>query len=428
MRPGARRSVRRRTRPAIGWIVSAALVAGPAAPLAAGVPAPQAGSKPARPVAPRAPQQPPAKAGATPADQTPADRDARLARAALEAGDAAKAIALVDGVLAKEPGHPLAAATKVDASLALGDRLRALDTYDAWYRVVRLENMPVLARIAGAELAALEKDPLLEIDVLAARAAAGGADGTKARARLADLAWATPQTTRSWPAIVALGRLGDRKAADRAAEAYRASSGSGKVTALDAVIAAGGPGAEAILRDALGVRDAMLQSAAADGAATLTLKGLVPELQRVAKDGEMFAKFSAAVALARLGATGGEALIDAAATSPAMDARLKAVVARKARGDKDWLEAAKALFTTQDPVVRYQAAALVAPVDRVAANTVLQPGTLDPNPAVRGMVADLMTQDPGTPVAELRRLLRDGIPRVRFFAAAAILKRPAPPA
>ena len=172
----------------------------------------------------------------------------------------------------------------------------------------------------------------------------------------------------------------------------------------------------------------MLQSVAADGAATLKLKGLVPELQRVAKDGELFAKFAAAVALAQLGATGGEALIDAAATSPAMDARLKAVIARKARGDKDWLGAAKALFTTQDPVVRYQAAALVAPVDRIAANTVLQPGTLDPNPAVRGMVADLMTKDPRTPVAELRRLLRDGIPRVRFLAAAAILKRPVPPA
>jgi len=401
------------------WIAAAALIASAVVPIDAGAQG--------RPTT-RKPASTPAGTPAARADQTPADRDARLARAALEAGDAAKAIALVDGVLAKEPGHPLAAAAKVDACLALGDLTRALDAYDAWYRVVQLEDMAMLARIAGAELAALEKDPLLEIDVLAARASGSGADGTKARARLDDLAWATPQTTRSWPAIVALGRLGDRKAADRAAEAYRASSGSGKVTALEAVIAAGGPGTEAVLRDALGVRDAMLQSVAADGAATLKLKGLVPELQRVAKDGELFAKFAAAVALAQLGATGGEALIDAAATSPAMDARLKAVIARKARGDKDWLGAAKALFTTQDPVVRYQAAALVAPVDRIAANTVLQPGTLDPNPAVRGMVADLMTKDPRTPVAELRRLLRDGIPRVRFLAAAAILKRPVPPA
>jgi hypothetical protein len=372
--------------------------------------------------------RPPAPARAADPRDTADDRDARAGRAALERGDAAAAIALVDPVLTRAPGHPVAAAIKVDALLGLGARAKALDAYDAWYRVVRIENMAVLARIAHAELAALDQEPLLEVDALAARAGAGGADGTKARARLEALAWATPATVKSWPAVAALGRLGDRKAADRAAEAYRASAGSGRVTALDAVVAAGGPGAEAILRDALTVRDAMLQSAAADGAATLGLKGLVPDLQRVAKDGELFAKFSAAVALAELGATGGEALVDAAATSPAMDARLKAAIARKARGDTAWIDAAKALFSSQDVVVRYQAAALVAPVDRVAATTVLQPGTLDPNPAIRGLVADLLAKDPGTPVAELRRLLRDGIPRVRFFAAAAILKRPLPPA
>ena len=59
---------------------------------------------------------------------------------------------------------------------------------------------------------------------------------------------------------------------------------------------------------------------------------------------------------------------------------------------------------------------------------VLQTGTQDPNVAVRTLVADVVTGNPGTPVAELRRLLRDGVPRVRLFAAAAILRRPAPPA
>jgi hypothetical protein len=47
---------------------------------------------------------------------------------------------------------------------------------------------------------------------------------------------------------------------------------------------------------------------------------------------------------------------------------------------------------------------------------------------VRSLVADVITKDPGTPVAELRRLLRDGVGRVRLAAAAAILRRPAPPA
>ena len=61
--------------------------------------------------------------------------------------------------------------------------------------------------------------------------------------------------------------------------------------------------------------------------------------------------------------------------------------------------------------MRYQAAAMLLEVDRPAAVKVLQTGTQDPNTAVRTLVADVVTRNPGTPVAELRRLLRDGVPR-----------------
>ena len=358
---------------------------------------------------------------------TPADRDARAARTALEAGDAAKALALADPVLAREPAHPIAAAVKVDALLGLGERPRALDAYEAWFNVVHAEDTVLLARIAVAELEALQAEPLLQIDALVALSAQQGPRGTRARTQLSEFATADPPSSRSWPAILALCRLGDATAAKRAAQAFRDSTGSGRVTALDAVIAAGGPGAEPILREALGVRDAMVQSTAADGAASLKLKGLVPDLQRVVKDGEMFARFTAAVALAHLGATGGEALIEAGATSPAQDARLRVAGARKARGDRGWIEAARALLDSEDVAVRYQAAGMLADVDRPAAVKVLQAGTQDPNLAVRTLVADVVTKDPATPVAELRRLLHDGAPRVRLAAAAAILRRPAPP-
>jgi hypothetical protein len=359
---------------------------------------------------------------------TGSEREARAARAALEAGDAAKALALVEPILAKEPGQPTAAAVKVDALLGLGQRDKALDAYDARFAAMKTEDVALLNRIAVAELEALQAEPLLEVDALAALAARRGEAGTAARAKLKTFADANPPTARSWPAIVALGRLGDAAAAARAAEAYRQSVGSGRVTALEAVIAAGGPRAEAILRDALGVRDAMVQSVAADGAATLGLKGLVPTLQTVAKDGEMFAKFSAAVALAELGASGGEALIQAAAASPAMDARFKAAKARKARGDKGWVEAVRPLLESTDVAVKYQAAGLLLETDRAAAMKVLHAGTVDPNPAVRMLVADVLATNATVPVAELRRLLRDGIPRVRLFAASGILRRPAPPA
>jgi hypothetical protein len=377
---------------------------------------------------PPAQQRSPAPRGApSPAADAASDREARAARTALERGDAAGALAGVEPILAREPAHPVAAAVKVQALLGLGQRVKALDAYDAWVGVVRAEDVALLNRIAAAELEALQAEPLLEVDALAALAARPGSQGTAARSKLKELATATPPTARSWPAIVALCRLGDAAAAARAIEAYKQSVGSGRVTALEAVIAAGGARAEATLRDALGTRDAMIQSVAADGAASLGLKSLVPDLQRVARDGEMFGRFSAAVALAELGAPGGEALIEAAATSPAMDARLKAARARKARGDKGWVEAVRPLLESSDVAVKYQAAGLLLAVDRATAMKTLQAGTVDPNPAVRMLVADVLGSDGSVPIAELRRLLRDGIPRVRLFAASALVRRAAAP-
>jgi hypothetical protein len=406
----------------VRWRIRAALARAGAVAALAGQPA-FAGQAVRPAQAPtRAPDSTPAAAAAT-----AADRDARAARAALERGDAAKAIEMVDPVLAKEPGHPIAATVKVDALLGLGERTRALDAYDAWFKVVGAEDAALLSRIAAAELEALQSEPLLQIDALAALTTRPGQPGVRARTMLTEFATSTPPSTRTWPAIAALARLGDAAAAKRAAQAYRESTGSGRTTALEAVIAAGGPGAEPILRDALGVRDAMVQSMAADGAATLKLKSLVPELQQVAKTGEMFARFTAAVALAHLGATGGETLLEAGATSPAMDARLRVAGVRKARGERGWADAVRPLLESDDVAVRYQAAAMLLDVDRAAAVKVLQTGTQDPNPAVRTLVADVVTNDPRTPVAELRRLLRDGVPRVRLLAAAAILRRPVPP-
>ena len=132
---------------------------------------------PAKPPARRTnPAAAPSTTAATAA--TAADRAARDARAALERGDAAKAIEMVDPVLAKEPGHPPAAAVKVDALLGLGERPRALDAYEAWFNVVRAEDTALLDHIAVAELEALQAEPLLQIDALVALSTQQGPRGT----------------------------------------------------------------------------------------------------------------------------------------------------------------------------------------------------------------------------------------------------------
>jgi hypothetical protein len=352
----------------------------------------------------------------------PARPSPAAARAALEAGRASQAVELADAVLAARPADAEALAVKVDALLSLESREKALDAYDAWFKAARVEELPVAGRIARAELEALGKENLAAIatDAVAALAANGSA---AARTRLEQAAWATPPTTKSWPAVVALARIGEARAIERVLRAARESTGSGKVEALHAIGRAKTPGAEAIVRDALGTRDAVLQSTAADTAAALGLKTLTPDLQKVAQSGEQFARFSAAAALAELGAPGGDALIEAGASSQAEDVRLLAAAARRARGIKTWAEPVRPLLESPDGLIRFRAAELLLDVDRPAASKVLTAGTTDPNVAIRGEVARIMAADPQTAVSELRRILRDGAPLVRLQAAHALLER-----
>ncbi len=359
----------------------------------------------------------PAEAG-----QAPGSADVSRAQRALEAGRADEALQIAEGVLKVHPGHDGAAAAKVDALVSLDRFTAALDAYDAWYKFSQRENLPLARRLARSTLESLGQadQSSIRIDATAALAGSGQAD---ARKKLETAASASPPTPESWPAIVAVAGLGDAKAQGRLLQAAKESSGSGKVEAIAALASGGMRGAEPVLRDALSTHDANLQAAAADAAVVLGLKTLVPELERVAKEGDQFGKLAAAVAVAKLGGKGGEALVDAGLTSPAPDARLLSASALKARGRSGWVDVVRPLLQSPDGLVRYQAAELLLSVDRKAAMQVLMAGTVDPNLNVRAEVARILAADPDVELAQFRRLLRDGAPRVRLEAARTLLSR-----
>lgn len=342
------------------------------------------------------------------------------ARRALEAGRVEEALAIANRTLSQNPADGEATAVKIEALLASANRTAALDAYEAWHRVSRTEQDEWLTRIARSELRALADQAETEVEALEALARSGDAEARKA---LTALAWSDPPTRRSWPAVVALAKTGDEKAGARILQAVRESTGGGKLSALQALGAARVKGAEAVLREALQVRDPMVQAAAAQAAAALDARSLVPDLQKVATGGEQFGRFAAAVALARLGGTGGEELVKAGLESPALDARLQAASARKARGDRAWSTTVAPLLENPEGLVRFHAAELLLDTDRDAALAVLLKGTVDPNPAVRIEVARILTADERLDTAQLRRLLRDGIDRVRLQASAALLRR-----
>jgi HEAT repeat protein len=347
------------------------------------------------------------------------------ARTELTAGRAREAATLADSVLASAPTDVDAMTVKVEALIALDARGPALDAYDAWAAAARREQWPVLGRVARAELDALSKQGLsgIETDALVVLSKHGD---TSARTRLEKVAWTTPPTGAAWPAIVALAGLGDQRARTRLLQTARESTGSGRAEAVRAIGEAGmATGVDVLLRETLAMRDPMLQASAAQTIAKLKLKALVPDLQKTAREGEQFAKFVAAVALADLGATGGESLIEAALTSPAADMRLEAARARRARRTASWPETVRPLLADPDGLTRFKAAELLLPVDRTAALKVLTPATTDPNFAIRTEAARILTADPAIESPELRRLLRDGAPHVRLSAARALADRAA---
>lgn len=345
------------------------------------------------------------------------------ARAELTAGRAREAATMADTVLTVSPANADAMAVKVDALLALDSRGPALDAYDAWAAAARREDLPTLGRLARAELSALSTQGLagIETDALLALTQQGDPTG---RTRLEKIAWATPPTGAAWPAVIALAQLGDQKARAKLIQSVRESTGSGRAEGIRALGEAGvRGGVESLLRETLAMRDPMLQSAAAQTIAQLKLTALAPDLEKTSREGEQFAKFIAAVALADLGVAGGESLIEAGLTSPAAEMRLEAARALRARRTASWPETVRPLLQDPDGLTRFKAAEMLLTVDRSAALKVLNPATTDPNFAIRTEVARILTEDPSTSPAELRRLLRDGAPHVRLSASKALLAR-----
>ena len=186
--------------------------------------------------------------------------------------------------------------------------------------------------------------------------------------------------------------------------------------------------------------------------ARLTSKGqlTVPKSVREALRRAGASRFVAQATLAALGLR--DALLGAAPSADAADGLIAAIREREALLILDncehVIEAAakfadrvlgecrrlRILATSREPLGITGESLLVVPplreepavrlfADRAAA--VSPDFTLDGD--TRPLVADIVTKDPGTPVGELRRLLRDGVPRVRLFAAAAILTRPTLP-
>jgi hypothetical protein len=332
------------------------------------------------------------------------------------------ATAMAEAVLKRAPAHRDAAAVKIAALSALGDRPGALTAYEAWVQASRREDVTLLLPLARSELQALVATPLPVVQGGALEALASSGD-QDARRELERAFRADTPTTLTWEATEALARLGHDDARRRILQAAGQGGGGARVRALQALKTLSGEiGLAEAVRGALGSGDVMLQVAAADLAGARSLTAVVGDLKRAFATAEPFARLWVAGALRRLGDAGGDSALRAALAADVADTRLLAAAAFKDAGQPGWVERIAPLLKAPEALNRLYAAELLLDDDRPASLAVLKKGLEDPNHVIRGEAARILTRTGAGDLWTLRWMLRDGAPLVRYLAARTLLE------
>jgi HEAT repeat protein len=359
--------------------------------------------------------------GLPPSQATAQPDSAAGARRALAAGRAEEARKLAEEGLANAPADAKLTAVRIEAEVALGRPEAALAAYEAWQKAAAREDATLAGQVARGYLWHIARTPgeLAAPDALAALAAAG--DG-EARTALRRITTTDRDSAGAIPALAALADTGDQTAAGALVAAARGGSGQQRASALSALKNPRMAGVDAAIQDALGPTAPLLvRLAAIDAAGRLGVKAAVPLLVKLLDERPYILSLRAAKALHELGDSRGEPVLKTALTSDLPDIRLTAAQAYRST-DGPWEPAVRPLLDNPDGLFRLHAAELLLQRQRPAALRTLTQATTDLNTVVRNEAARILTADPATSPAELRRLLRDGSPVVRTRAAAALLR------
>ncbi len=289
------------------------------------------------------------------------------------------------------------------------------------------EDVFLLQPIAAGVLEAQSRSADLGLRVAALQALAEAGEST-AVTRLGAIAAAADGRGI---ADEALARAADAGAVARLSRRVAAPNPRADVSsAIETLAAVKAPGAAATIAAALDPARAMpTKMAAARALGELGASDAIPQLKRALQDPEPPVRMAAAAALARLGDTSGADLLREMESSPVSDIRLMAAAA-SAPGNPAgaWVGTATGALTDPDPLARLSAARLLVAhaADPAQGLAVLNAALADPNPALRLAAAHAVEDFPreilGNDVPALRRLLRDGDPRVRIMAAGALLR------
>lgn len=331
----------------------------------------------------------------------------------LAAGRYAEAMRIGETLLASAPDAHRAMAFLVEVELARSQPIAALDRYEAWLGAQRPDDPYTLAQIAVgvARILTETADPLVQAE---------------ARAIIGRLDQAPPTTPDAPPGALgdaALARAGNPEAMARLRERLGTPMGPEAEYVIGALADAGDRQAIPALTTLLSAPQLPLQAAAATALGRLGATAAMPQLRTLAASRRPLVSPAATIALARLGDPDARDAQAKLLESPNGEERLMAAEAMGPQDSARWAPAISALLGDQSLMLRIQAALVLtrAGVDVEKAQTVLAQALNSENPVLREQAGQAFTTPEAATPQLLRRLLRDGDPRVQLRGVQGLL-------
>ena len=167
--------------------------------------------------------------------------------------------------------------------------------------------------------------------------------------------------------------------------------------------------------------------AAVDGLAKLGYRGALDEMRALVNDPYIEVRGKAALALARLGDSGGQALVASMLRSPVSDVRLRALDADRSINPAERMAQLRDILSDQDPLTRVAAAEILAKEDATSAKAVLVALLQHPDYIVRQEAGRVLETLQPPDVALFRRMIGDREAWVRMYAAGGVVRAAASP-
>src|SRR5262245_4496773 len=327
------------------------------------------------PVFAQAPQSQPPQMRPPDASQT----TALLAKgwAALAANDSATAAGIAAQIITLDPRSASGLALAVEAGILRGGAADALRAYEQWLAARRIDDPYSLRRVAQAFLWEGSRNPAARLEALRALAADG--DQTAVNELGAAMA------ANRFGETATLASLGNEQAVKQLIQQLQTMPGN-KAGIIEALAKSRSRLAVPPLVELLDDKNDDTKAIAADALGRLGAQEAVLKLRPLLDERNPFhVRLKAAGALARLADGSGAALLRNIMSGSEYPA-VKLAAAREIPpdlNDAEWINTVRRLLGDSDPVVRMDAAQLIAPYDLAAARAVLEGAASDPNIAVR---------------------------------------------